>query len=123
MGLSASARGVFEAAFYRRLGLQRTEADALFDSLAHPLPAGTELLVIHDTGDRALDASNALSLHDAHGASSRLLLTRGQGHNRILASDEALDAVLAFASGGVRAVDAASIGVAQPTRASSEMRP
>ena len=64
-----------------------------------------------------------LALHDAHGASSRLLLTRGQGHNRILASDEALDAVLAFASGGVRAVDAAFIGDARPARTASEMRP
>ncbi|CAH0147598.1 MULTISPECIES: alpha/beta hydrolase [unclassified Microbacterium] len=123
MGLSPAARSAFESAFYSRLGLQRAEADALFDSLAHPLPADTELLVVHDTGDRALDASNALALHDAHGASSRLLLTRGQGHNRILASDEALDAVLAFASGGVRAVDAAFIGDARPARTASEMRP
>ncbi|WP_194420934.1 alpha/beta hydrolase [Microbacterium abyssi] len=102
MGLSAPALAAFGAAFYRRLGMTRADADAVFDSLAHPLPAATELLVIHDERDRALDVANARALHAAHGGRSRLLLTRGFGHNRLLVADEVLDAVLAFAADGAQ---------------------
>ena len=103
MGLSTAAQAAFEAAFYRRLGMDRAEADARFDSLAHPLPTATELLVIHDAADRTLDADNSRALHAAHGDRSRLMLTKGLGHNRLLVADEVLDAALAFAAGGVRA--------------------
>jgi len=109
IGLPAPALTAFRAGFYRRLGMDRTAADALFDTLAHPLPAETELLVIHDRGDRTLDVRNSVALHEAHGERSRLLLTQGLGHRRILAADAPLDAVLAFCAGGVRAVDTARV--------------
>lgn len=110
IGLPGRAHAAFEHAFFQRLGMTRPEADALLDSLAHPLPDETELLVVHDENDGTLDADNSLALHRAHGERSRLMLTEGLGHNRLLASDAVLDAVLAFSSGGVRALDAARIG-------------
>lgn len=116
LGLSTPARAALESAFHRRLGMTSTEVASLFDSLAHPLPATTEVLVVHDTGDRTLDAGNALALHAAHEGRSRLLLTEGLGHNRPLVSDEVLDAVLAFAAGGVRALDEAGIASAETAR-------
>lgn len=93
--LTPRTRAAFEASFYRRLGMTRTDATALYDSLAHPL-RGTTLLIAHDRDDPALSAQNSERLHAAH-PGSHLLLTDGFGHNRILASDEVLDAVLAFA--------------------------
>lgn len=110
LGLTDPARTALESAFHRRLGMTRPEADALLNSLEHPLPATTELLVIHDAHDRALDPASAVALHEAHNERSRLLLTDGFGHNRILAADESLDAVLAFARDGVRGIDAEGIG-------------
>lgn len=123
IGLSQPALNVFEAAFYRRLSMTRTESDARFNALAHPLPSETELLVIHDEADRTLDVGNARALHAAHGARSRLLVTRHLGHNRLLVSDEVLDAVLAFALDGTRGVDAADIRQESSSGAASETRP
>ncbi|MDQ0614826.1 pimeloyl-ACP methyl ester carboxylesterase [Microbacterium sp. W4I4] len=107
--LTPRVRAAFEKAFYRRLGLTRAESDALFDSLANPLPAGVELLVAHDENDMRIDAQNSRDLAAAHSGRSHLLLTRGFGHNRILAADPVLDAVLAFAAGGLSAVGDAAV--------------
>lgn len=113
MRLPARAHTAFENAFFRRLGMTRAAADALLDALAHPLPEKTELLVVHDTNDRALAAEGSLDLHSAHRERSRLLLTEDLGHNRLLADDEVLDAVLAFAARGARALEEAGIGSAE----------
>lgn len=104
--LSPAVRAAFESDFHRRIGMTPAEAEARFDSIAHPLPASTELLIVHDTDDRALDARNSVRLHEAHPDTSELVLTRGVGHNGILGADEVLDAVLAFADGGRDAVAA-----------------
>jgi len=101
--LTPPTRAAFEACFYRRLGVTRAEADALYDSVANPLPADTELLIVHDLSDRALSAAHSERLHAAH-PTSQLLLTQGLGHNRILGDDDVLDAVLSFASNGLGAV-------------------
>ena len=66
-----------------------------------PLPADVPLLVVHDRGDREVAASESLRLHDAHGDRSRLVLTDGAGHARVLGADATLDAVTAFATGGL----------------------
>lgn len=97
--LTPRVRTAFEKAFYRRLGLTRPESDALFDSLANPLPTDVELLAAHDENDIRIDAQNSRDLAAAHSGRSHLLLTRGFGHNRILAADPVLDAVLALAAG------------------------
>ncbi|MBN8204567.1 alpha/beta hydrolase [Microbacterium esteraromaticum] len=109
--MPAYARPAFEAGFYRRLGLRREESDARFDTLTHPLPAGTELLLVHDRQDRALDARHSRALHAAHPGRSHLLLTNGLGHNRVLSADMVLDAVLAFAMGGLGGPDGRPVTV------------
>lgn len=101
VGLPPAARRSFEAGFYRRMGLSREEAEVRYDSLAQPLPSQTELLIVHDRGDRGLDARNSETLHAAHPAQSRLLVTQGFGHNRVLSADLVLDAVLAFSDAGL----------------------
>ncbi|GAA1058096.1 alpha/beta hydrolase [Agromyces luteolus] len=110
-------------AFTQRIGARPSTADALaarfarrilpdvadpwprFDGAANPLPERMPLLVVHDRGDREVPASEGIRLHDAHGARSRLVLTDGAGHNRVLGADATLDAVTAFATGGPTHVD------------------
>ena len=105
-----AARPAFEAAFYRRLGLSRAAADARYDSLANPLPPQTELLIVHDGADRGLDARNSEALRAAHPEQSRLLLTQGYGHNRVLTADPLLDAVLAFAGEARTVTEGVEVG-------------
>ena len=61
---------------------------------------------MHDRDDRQMPPADSLRLHAAHGPRSRLLLTEGLGHNRVLAADPVLDAVVALTTGGLPAVDA-----------------
>ncbi|UOQ91107.1 alpha/beta hydrolase [Agromyces endophyticus] len=119
----ADARYLVDS-FSGRLGVRSATADALarsfahrvlpdvrdpydrFDSVSAPLPAETPLLIAHDRGDREVSASESQRLHAAHGTRSRLLLTEGFGHVRVLGADPVLDAVTAFATGGLAAADA-----------------
>ncbi|MCD5345539.1 alpha/beta fold hydrolase [Agromyces sp. H3Y2-19a] len=118
----ADARFLVDA-FSGRLGLRPATSDALargfsrrvlpevddpyrrFDAVGSPLPDGVPLLVAHDRGDREVASSESVRLHAAHGDRSRLLLTEGFGHVRVLGADPVLDAVAAFATGGLAAVD------------------
>ncbi len=93
------------------------EPYARVDAVARPLPADVPLLVVHDRGDREVAASESVRLHAAHGDRSRLLLTDGAGHARVLGADATLDAVTAFATGGLPALDRA--GLAEPVPAAS----
>ncbi|WP_448811668.1 alpha/beta fold hydrolase [Agromyces bauzanensis] len=86
------------------------EPFARFDAVADPLPADVPLLVVHDRDDREVAVGESLRLHAAHGDRSRLVVTEGAGHSRVLAADATLDAVTAFATGGLGAVDAAGLG-------------
>ncbi|MGR0318724.1 alpha/beta fold hydrolase [Agromyces sp. ZXT2-3] len=115
-------------AFSARVGIGRTTADALaarfarrilpdvaepwsrFDGATSPLPERMPLLVVHDRGDREVPASEGVRLHDAHGARSRLVLTEGAGHNRVLGADPTLDAITAFVTGGLDGVDRLGLG-------------
>ncbi|MBP3976704.1 alpha/beta fold hydrolase [Microbacterium sp. BLY] len=111
--------------FHRRLGLTAAAITAGYDAAAHPLPAPTELLVVHDRDDRRMPDGDALRLHAAHRGRSRLLRTERLGHTKILAADPTLDAVVALVTGGLDAVDALgttverSAGEAAPPRATS----
>ncbi|WP_337001362.1 alpha/beta hydrolase family protein [Microbacterium sp. LB12] len=91
--------------FRRRLGIDAATVSARYDAVAHPLPDGTALLVVHDRDDRRMPDSDSLRLHDAHGSRSRLLRTDGLGHTRVLSADATLDAVIALVTGGLDAVD------------------
>lgn len=105
--LTPAVKAAFESQFYRRLGLARSVADARYDSVQNPLPEHVELLVVHDTGDRRLDARRSRELHAAHHGRSELVLTQGFGHSRTLQADAVLDAVLAFAAAPYRCTAAA----------------
>ena len=109
LDLDAPTLAHVEARFLARLGEDQASASARYDAVAHPLPAGTELLVVHDRGDRRMPDLDARRLHGAHGDRSRLVLTSGFGHTKVLASDLALDTLTAFVTGGLDAVDALDV--------------
>ncbi|EAR24618.1 hydrolase, putative [marine actinobacterium PHSC20C1] len=68
---------------------------ARYSALNNPLP-GTPLLLIHDEDDAVVSIQQSRLVADAHAPASRLVATRGLGHNRILNSDRLLDEVLDF---------------------------
>lgn len=103
--LNAATTAQVEARFHARLGEDRDSVSTRYDAVAHPLPPGTELLVVHDRGDRRMPDLDARRLHAAHDGRSGMLHTSGFGHSRVLSSDVALDALTAFVSGGLVGVD------------------
>ncbi|WP_448006646.1 alpha/beta fold hydrolase [Agromyces bauzanensis] len=110
VGIRSSGADVLARRFMDLIQPDVDEPFARFDAVADPLPAGVPLLVVHDRGDREVAVTESLRLHEAHGDRSRLLVTEGAGHSRVLAADATLDAVTAFATGGLGALDAAGIG-------------
>ena len=117
VGVRAATADVLAGEFARRVVPDLSEPYARVDAVARPLPADVPLLVVHDRGDREVAASESVRLHEAHGDRSRLLLTDGAGHARVLGADATLDAVTAFATGGLPALDRA--GLAEPVPAAS----
>ncbi|MFD4421641.1 alpha/beta hydrolase family protein [Agromyces sp. NPDC058484] len=107
VGIGRASADVLAREFARRVLPDIDEPYARFDAVADPLPADVPLLVVHDRGDREVAASESLRLHEAHGERSRLVLTDGAGHSRVLGVDPTLDAVTAFATGGLAALDVA----------------
>lgn len=123
VGGMADARYLVDT-FASRVGIDRPSADALadrfarrilphlddpwarFDGVATPLPERMPLLVVHDRTDREVAVAEAHRLHEAHGDRSRLVVTDGHGHNRVLGADAALDAITAFVTRGPAGVDA-----------------
>lgn len=63
-----------------------------------PVP-GTEVLVIHDVGDRIVGRGQADVLVAALGPGTRLVETTGLGHGRILRDPGVIDEVVAFLDG------------------------
>ncbi len=112
VGLGTAGADALARRFARRVLPDLAEPYARFDAIADPLPPEVPLLVVHDRDDREVGAGEALRLHAAHGERSRLLLTSGSGHSRVLAADETLDAVVAFVTGGLASIDEAGLAVA-----------
>ncbi|MDR5700970.1 alpha/beta fold hydrolase [Agromyces aerolatus] len=112
VGLGAASREALSRSFVRRVqpGADPAAAWRRFDAAELPLPSEVPLLVVHDRDDREVAAGEAERLHAAHGERSRLVLTSGSGHTRVLGSDAALDAVVAFTTAGLAGVDAAGLG-------------
>lgn len=79
-------------------GLGTTGAELLthFDTTAHALPAGVQLLVVHDAEDPQVPLHEAKRLVDAHGAGAELLSTTGLGHSRLLSGPEVVAAAADF---------------------------
>lgn len=105
LGFGSATQTAFERLFLARVRRSGPFSIDNFDVAAHPLPAGTELLVVHDREDRQMADTDSLRLHAAHEGRSRMLRTTGFGHTRILAADAVLDAVIAVTTGGLEAVD------------------
>ena len=110
VGLSAASADVLATRFAARLRPDVIDPYVRFDAVRDPLPESVPLLVVHDRGDREVAAAESMRLHEAHGSRSRLVLTEGAGHSRVLGADATLDAVTAFATGGLAALDTAGIG-------------
>ena len=110
IGLSPATADVLAREFGRRVVPDIERPYEHVDAVGRPLPDGMPLLLVHDRGDREVAASESLRLHEAHGERSRLVLTEGAGHSRVLGADATLDAVTAFAAGGLGAVDAVTLG-------------
>ncbi|MFF2277971.1 alpha/beta fold hydrolase [Agromyces sp. NPDC058126] len=105
MGLSAAAAAAQREQYTRRVFPHAIDPWQRFDSIAAPLPRDVGLLLLHDRDDREIGAAQSELLHAAHGDRSRLMLSSGSGHVRLLAADRTLDAVSAFVDGGVDGVD------------------
>ena len=68
---------------------------ARLSPVRRPLPRGVRLLAVHDEGDRVVPFGELSRITGANPA-AEVIETRGLGHNRVLESDEFLDAVLEF---------------------------
>lgn len=114
VGIGPASADVLAHEFTRRVLPGVAHPYARFDAVADPLPARVPLLVVHDRADREVAVGESLRLHEAHGDRSRLVLTEGAGHSRVLGVDATLDAVTAFAAGGLAALDRAGLGEVVP---------
>jgi pimeloyl-ACP methyl ester carboxylesterase len=114
VGLGTASADVLAVEFTERVLPGVADPYARVDAVADPLPSGVPLLVVHDRGDREVAVGESLRLHEAHGERSRLVLTEGAGHSRVLGADATLDAVTAFATGGLAALDRTGLGEVAP---------
>ena len=110
LGVGAATADAISDRFARRVFPGEHGAWARFDAVRAPLPADVPLLVVHDRGDREVDVDEGVRLHSAHGDRSRIVLTNGSGHSRVLGADAALDAITAFVTAGPAGIDAAGLG-------------
>lgn len=109
VGLSERAAEIQRDRYAARVFPDFEEPWRYFDELRAPMPRDIELLLVHDRDDAQIPASESERLFAAHGEHSRLLLTGGTGHGRVLACSQTLDAVTAFVEGGLDGVDQAGI--------------
>ncbi|WP_345800898.1 alpha/beta fold hydrolase [Microbacterium sp. AZCO] len=105
LGLTPRAKTAFEERFFARFGEDAASMRRRYDALENPLPATVELLAVHDDTDRQVPPAASADLAAAHAGRARLVRTHGLGHSRVLAADPVLDAVTAFAVGGLARVD------------------
>ncbi|SIO04605.1 alpha/beta hydrolase [Agromyces cerinus] len=116
VGLSDRAAEIQRDRYRERVFSDFEDPWRYFDAVRAPMSSDVELLLVHDRDDSQIAASESMRLHAAHGENSRLLLTSGLGHGRVLAADQTLDAVSSFVDGGLTAVDLDGIGDEQTTR-------
>jgi pimeloyl-ACP methyl ester carboxylesterase len=108
LDLSPRAKAAFERRFQHKFGEDAASMAQRFDALANPLPADVEVLAVHDDTDRQVPSLASTDLAATHSDRARYIRTHGFGHSRVLSADTTLDAVTALATGGLRAVDAAT---------------
>lgn len=96
LGIDRALGEVVQARIERRIGMR-------WSDLRHPAMAPLQrepLLVIHDRGDRETPLSGAREIHRLW-AGSRLLVTDGLGHRRILRNPDVIEAAANFVSQGI----------------------
>jgi pimeloyl-ACP methyl ester carboxylesterase len=64
-----------------------------------PAETRTPVLLVHDDLDAVVDVAQTTRIAEAHNGPSRILVTRGLGHTRILRDPDVLGAVRAFVDG------------------------
>ncbi|MBM7832302.1 putative alpha/beta hydrolase family esterase [Agromyces cerinus] len=116
VGLSDRAAEIQRDRYRERVFSDFADPWRYFDAVRAPMSPDIELLLVHDRDDSQIAASESERLHAAHGENSRLLLTSGQGHGRVLAADRTLDAVSSFIDGGLAAFDLDRLGDDQAVR-------
>jgi len=67
-----------------------------FSGTHRPDEVGVPILVVHDDGDRVVEAGQATTIITGYGARARLHRTTGLGHHRILGDPDVIAAALAF---------------------------
>lgn len=95
LGLGARVAAGYEAGLERMLGVPWSEARHCTTRAACPLP----LLVLHDEDDRDTPLEDAREVADAW-PDSRLIVTRGLGHRRILRDPSVVAQVSEFLAFG-----------------------
>jgi alpha-beta hydrolase superfamily lysophospholipase len=93
MRLTPATTSALRDVFQRRVFPGQPNLFERFSGLAHPV--SVPLLLVHDSGDRMVPASQSEALAGVHDG-ARLVVTERLGHNRILAAEQTLDAVLEF---------------------------
>ncbi|MEI5583916.1 MULTISPECIES: alpha/beta hydrolase [unclassified Agromyces] len=111
VGIGPASADALARRFGRRILPHLADPWPRFDGVSSPLPERMPLLVVHDRTDREVSVGEAERLHAAHGERSRLVVTDGHGHNRVLGADAALDAITAFVTAGPAGVDALDASV------------
>jgi len=88
---------------------------AWLSAVRRPLPAAVPLLLVHDEGDRFVPFGESARIAAANPGAT-LMPTTGLGHNRILAADAVLDAVVDFVTADVAVTVADPAPAPAPTR-------
>lgn len=115
LGYSQAIDGALRAAFVRRY-FAGGDPFAWASAVSQPIPAGTGMLVLHDRDDRMMPFGQSARIAAAN-PHAHVVATSGLGHNRLLAADQVLDAVLAFVGTETPVRTAAAEGDASPPRA------
>ncbi|MGW8566135.1 alpha/beta fold hydrolase [Isoptericola sp. NPDC055881] len=102
VGMPASQLDRFCDHVARTFPGQAPDVRARIDLVTHPVPASVPTLVVHDADDRMSLPDGARRLHAAM-PGSRLVVTSGLGHTRILDDPAVLDAVVAHITANVTA--------------------
>jgi pimeloyl-ACP methyl ester carboxylesterase len=97
LGHSDAVRARLRERFASRFFPGDPDPFARLSAVRRPLPPGVPLLVAHDRGDRVVPFGEAERIAAATPGAT-VLTTVGLGHNRILAADVVLDAVVDFAT-------------------------
>lgn len=95
LGYSDAVSAAMRERFASRYFPGERDPFAWLSTVRRPLPAAVPLLVVHDEGDRVVPFGESARIATAN-PGARLLATTGLGHNRILAADVVLDAVVDF---------------------------